>query len=89
MSPNRQRDKTPEARPLRQQCLKRRKRLAPLIQEGPGFTDRFDELVLVTANFGEAQEESRLYVCLMRSVANRMRGCPAERRWRSLSGKAP
>jgi hypothetical protein len=24
--PNRQRDKTPEARPLRQQCLKRRKR---------------------------------------------------------------
>jgi len=27
--PNRQRDETPEARPLRQQCLKRRKRLAP------------------------------------------------------------
>jgi hypothetical protein len=26
---NRQRDQTPEARPLRQQCLKRRKRLAP------------------------------------------------------------
>jgi len=29
MCPNRQRDETPEARPLRQQCLKRRKRLAP------------------------------------------------------------
>jgi hypothetical protein len=27
--PNRQRDETPEARPLRQQCLKRRKRPAP------------------------------------------------------------
>jgi hypothetical protein len=44
--PNRQRDKTPEARPLRQQCLKRRKRLAPQIQEGRALIGPFDELVL-------------------------------------------
>jgi hypothetical protein len=44
--PNRQRDETPEARPLRQQCLKRRKRLAPSIREGRTLTGPFDELVL-------------------------------------------
>jgi hypothetical protein len=35
--PNRQRDKTPEARPLWQQCLMRRKRHALKIQEGKTF----------------------------------------------------
>jgi hypothetical protein len=44
--PNRQRDETPEARPLRQQCLKRRKRTAPSIREGRVLTDPFEELVL-------------------------------------------
>jgi hypothetical protein len=42
----------------------------------------------MTANLGEVQNEAGFNVCLMRSVANRMRGCPAERRWRSLSGYA-
>jgi hypothetical protein len=46
-----------------QQCLKRRKRLAPLIQEGSVLSDRFEELVFVTANLGEVQEQSRLNVC--------------------------
>jgi hypothetical protein len=44
--PNRQRDETPEARPLRQQCLQRRKRLAPRIREGRAFGGSFEELVL-------------------------------------------
>jgi len=44
--PNRQRDQTPEARPLRQQCLKRRKRLAPRIQEGRALAGSAEELVL-------------------------------------------
>ena len=43
--PNRQRDETPEARPLRQQCLKRRKRLAPRIREGRALGGSFEELV--------------------------------------------
>jgi hypothetical protein len=40
----------------------------------------------MTANLGEVQHEAGFMSVLLRSVANRMRGCPAERRWRSLSG---
>jgi hypothetical protein len=53
VGPNRQRDKTPEARPLRQQCLMRRKRQAPWIQEGQALNGLFEELLFVTANLGE------------------------------------
>jgi len=85
--PNRQREKTPEARPRGQQCLcaesatyQRSRRDRP-----HGLSD---EHVLVTASPGEVRGESRPSDCLMRSVANRRRGCCAERRERSLSGKA-
>jgi hypothetical protein len=44
--PNRRREKTPEARPLRQQCLQRRKRLAPRIRKGRVSQGSFEELVL-------------------------------------------
>jgi len=56
-------------------------------KEGQVLIDLFDEFVLVTANLWGGAKQKQALVSVLR-FANRRRGCPAERRWRSLSGNA-
>jgi hypothetical protein len=59
---NRQRDQTPEARPLWQQCLCAESALGTIHPRGTAIRGRFDELVFATANLGGAPA-SRPSVC--------------------------
>jgi len=57
---NRQRDQTPEARPLWQQCLCAESALGTIHPRGTAIRGRFDELVFATANLGGAPAKAGL-----------------------------
>jgi hypothetical protein len=58
VSPNRQRDETPEAKPQWQQCLCAEGAKHHRSKEGQVLSDLFDEFVLVTANlWGGAKQK--------------------------------
>jgi len=87
--PNRQRDETPEAKPLSAAMPQAPKaRQTPLIREGQVLTGLADESIPADDQSRGGVNTVGLMSAERGKVANRKRGCRIERRRRSLSRQA-